>query len=266
MPYAQSTDGVSIWYELHGNQNGIPVIFSHGFAFDSSMWSKQLGLFPPSCPFRVILYDMRAHGKSTVGTEHLNISKQTQVEDLLAVYTACGVKKAILLGHSMGGHDNLLFVLKYPERVNGCILYGTGPGFGSDKSRLAWNETATIMAQKYLDHTDTRRIGLGHFCLRAFRQHEGDALYKTLPNGPLTLAKVLPSITIPVEIVVGSADRGFLGASRMMHKKLPVSRYTEIEGGKHLMNISAADAFNSALENALDSLRRHVQTPVQSKM
>lgn len=113
--------------------------------------------------------------------------------------------------------------------------------------------------------TFQRTINL-HAGLKAFRQHEDDALYRTLAHGPLTLATALPTITIPVEIIVGSADKGFLGASRMMHKKLPASHYTEIEGGKHLMNLSAADEFNAALRSALENLRSHVHDVHRSKL
>lgn len=127
MPYTHSSDGVSLWYEEHGNTNGIPVIFSHGFAFDSSMWSKQLPLFAHDCAFRIIFYDMRAHGKSSAGSAHLNISKLTQMEDLLAVYTACHVEKAILLGHSMVRQlPSVLFLIFFlrllVKRHRTCLL------------------------------------------------------------------------------------------------------------------------------------------------
>ena len=64
-------------------------------------------------------------------------SKQSQVDDMRAVLDCCGVASAIVVGHSMGGYDNMLFYHTYPQYVRSLVLYGTGPGFGNDKGKLS---------------------------------------------------------------------------------------------------------------------------------
>ncbi len=61
-----------------------------------------------------------------------------------------------LVGHSMGGYDNLLYYFAHADRVGGLVLYGTGPGFASDSSRLKWNETAEKMASACVCRSTSR--------------------------------------------------------------------------------------------------------------
>ena len=89
---------------------------------------------------------MRGHGRSDSPAAAAAYSKAMQVADIAAVLDAARVETAVLCGHSMGGYDAMLFLLARPERVQGLILYGTGPGFAGEKGLAAWNATADKMA------------------------------------------------------------------------------------------------------------------------
>jgi pimeloyl-ACP methyl ester carboxylesterase len=101
MPYLTTKDNVKLYYEDAGG-NGIPVIFSHGFGSGSKLWRFQIPVLIES-GYRPIVWDMRAHAKSEGPEDVKKYSKLTQVNDLKAVCDTCGIKKAIFVGHSMGG-------------------------------------------------------------------------------------------------------------------------------------------------------------------
>ena len=61
---------ISISYNDLG-EGDMPIIFIHGFPFDKSMWQLQMEFLKSS--HRVITYDIRGYGKSTLGSEKASI-------------------------------------------------------------------------------------------------------------------------------------------------------------------------------------------------
>ena len=53
-------DGVNIYYEVHGS--GPALLLTHGYSASSKMWAVQIAPF--SKHFKLILWDMRGHGRS----------------------------------------------------------------------------------------------------------------------------------------------------------------------------------------------------------
>merc|ERR1712146_232383 len=113
------------------------------------MWDNQMEL---SKKFRLIRWDMRGHAQSSSPEDASEYSKQHQVDDIAALLDACGVQQAVLLGHSMGAYDSMLFYLSSPEnarRVKALVIFGSGPGFAKPGPRQAWNKKADELADSY---------------------------------------------------------------------------------------------------------------------
>ena len=165
----------------------------------------------------------------------------------------------VLAGHSMGGMDTMLFACHFPGVADALVLYGTGPGFRSDKGRLKWNATAEKIAAKYdrqgldalvgSDRTKghTSAAGLAAACRGNFAQRDDDP-YAMARGGPNFLAREgLAQIAQPTVILIGQYDKGFGRASDMMTKALPEARLARIPGAGHMMCEKNSDAFNAAL-------------------
>ena len=76
--------------------------------------------------FRLIRWDMRGHARSSSPDDEQAYSKQAQVDDMNAILDACGVTKAVFVGHSMGAYDTLLYYMSSPvrsARSNGWALH-----------------------------------------------------------------------------------------------------------------------------------------------
>ncbi|MFD9034541.1 alpha/beta fold hydrolase [Streptomyces sp. NPDC059567] len=108
-------DGGRLWAERNGT--GSPVVLLHGAGMDSRLWDA---IVPELARHHdVIRYDARGLGRSTPPGEPFS-----DVEDLRAVLDHFGLRRAALVGLSMGGETALDFALAHPERVTALALVG----------------------------------------------------------------------------------------------------------------------------------------------
>lgn len=104
-----------LYYEEMGK--GETVIFLHGHSLDHRMWDEQF--FELAKSYHVIRYDMRGYGYSSSPQE----GKQfTHVEDLKKLMDVLGVKKAHIVGLSLGGYVGTDLLGWFPERVLSAVL------------------------------------------------------------------------------------------------------------------------------------------------
>lgn len=113
--------------ELHvddGGAGGIPVLLVHSFAGNTTHWNAQLEHLRKSR--RAIALDLRGHGRSAPPTNN-DYSLDALAQDIGAVADGLGLKRFVLVGHSMGGAASLAYAGKNPDRVAGLVLAGA-PG------------------------------------------------------------------------------------------------------------------------------------------
>lgn len=119
-------EGHTLHIEFYGPKEAQPVIMIHGWSSDSTQWYYFKKHLSPS--YRLILIDLPGLGKSGK-PENKDYSLAKFARDLDAVIDLAGVKKPILLGHSIGGMTILtyckLFSSKLHQRVAGLVLVHT---------------------------------------------------------------------------------------------------------------------------------------------
>lgn len=118
---AISVDNVPIAYAVYGPATEPALVFVHGWCCDSRYWYNQVPYF--SKKFRVITLDLAGHGNSGFGRQVYTTESFGQ--DVAAVLRKLDVKKAILIGHSMGGEIVLYAAKIAPERVIGLVAVDT---------------------------------------------------------------------------------------------------------------------------------------------
>ncbi|HUN93853.1 MAG TPA: alpha/beta hydrolase [Burkholderiaceae bacterium] len=110
-------DGV--WrYEDEGSGEEA-LLLLHGFNQDAGIWDavwQRLG----TCPSRRIRVDLPGFGASRFRSEDFSLPRQGQ--RLLALLDAIGVKRAALVGVSMGASLSAWFAAEHPERVSRLVL------------------------------------------------------------------------------------------------------------------------------------------------
>lgn len=111
-------DDITIGYKSIGR--GYPLILIMGYSATMDMWDSRV-LAGLARRFRVIVFDNRGMGSSTATEKEFNIG--LFADDTAGLLGALNIKKANVLGFSMGTNIALEFTLRYPEKVNKLILY-----------------------------------------------------------------------------------------------------------------------------------------------
>lgn len=111
-----SKDGVSIAYSVTSSGD-VALVFVHGLSCDSRYWQKQVPYFAKK--YQVITIDLPGHGHSGAGRDVY--SMEAFGDDVAVVIENENIRKAILIGHSMGGAIILQAAGEKPEEVIGVI-------------------------------------------------------------------------------------------------------------------------------------------------
>ena len=246
--------GVRLHYELHGCNEGIPLLLTHGFGASSQMWAPNSAALAAERP--VITWDMRGHGRSDCPADQAEYTQAACLADMAALLDACGAERAIVGGLSLGGYLSLAFWLACPRRVAALLLCDTGPGFRNEEARQRWNDramaTAARLEQDGLsalgegprtpDSAAWSPQGLAHAARGMLTQQDGRVIDS------------LPSIDVPVLVIVGADDRPFLGAAEYVAAKIPAAKHVVIPNAGHSCNLDQPELFNQyVLEFFADS-------------
>ena len=256
-------DGVDIYYEVHGS--GPPLLLTHGYSSTSQMWQGQIAAL--SRHHKLVLWDMRGHGRSDYPDHPSAYSEALTVADMAAVLDAVGADSAIVGGLSLGGYMSLAFYRAHPERVRALLIIDTGPGFKKDEARDAWNKRALETGDRF------EREGLG--ALKSASRERSEASHRDASGlaraarGMLTqrdarVIELLPNIRVPALVVVGADDAPFLAASDYMAAKIPGAAKVVIPAAGHAVNIDQPQAFIDAVLPFLDGLNAVPERLVQS--
>src|ERR1700730_5856371 len=115
-PFVKKTiradDGLSLVGEVRG-QGDTALVFLHGWCGDREYWKHQVGPF--AADYRVVTLDQAGHGES--GKDRKVWSTAGLASDVEAVAKSLGLKRVILVGHSMGGPVALLAAKRMPGTV-----------------------------------------------------------------------------------------------------------------------------------------------------
>jgi pimeloyl-ACP methyl ester carboxylesterase len=104
---------VRLSYELNGK--GPDLVFVHAGCADQRMWDTQLSAFAEK--YRMLRYDMRGYGKSTLVKE--SFSNRGDLNSLLEFLN---IPKAHFVACSMGSLTTLDFALEHPEKIETMTL------------------------------------------------------------------------------------------------------------------------------------------------
>lgn len=122
--FANAGDGVRIWYTERGK--GSPVIVIHGGPGMDHL-TLAADLVPLEQRHRVIYYDQRGGGRSTLAADNALLTIDHHLADLEALRTHLGLKKVTLLAHSFGPAVAALYAIRHPDRVERMIFLGPIP-------------------------------------------------------------------------------------------------------------------------------------------
>ncbi len=139
--FLRANDGARLHVAVLGKHNAPPLVLTHGFLLDHTMW-LDVGA-ELAGEWRVILPDLRGHGLSDAKSDDVTMS-------LLANDHACVIRavarqeRVIVGGHSMGGIVAMELVRQSPNVARGLILCGARPNAETEAGKARWHELIEI--------------------------------------------------------------------------------------------------------------------------
>ena len=238
------SQGVKIRYIEAGL--GDPVVLIHGFSSGADASWRQTGVFDKLArDFRVIALDCRGHGQSDKPHDPASYGL-AMVEDVARLLDHLQIRRAHIVGYSMGGAITGAFVVKHPDRVLTAVFGGSTP-------RMAWtaeNERDTNELAESLEQGN----GMRPLALRLWPVDEPKPSDEVLNqraraslgrNDALALAAVqrgnkaqvvtpanVRALTIPMLAVIGGVDPIKEGVDAFSKLK-PELKVVVIEGASH---------------------------------
>ena len=261
-----SFGNVMLNFRVDGADDAPPLLLSNSLGTDLEMWSPQMDVLTEQ--FRVIRYDTRGHGASSVPEGPYTIAQLGR--DALAVLDHLGIEHAHFCGLSMGGLTGLWLALHASERIARMVLANTGAKIGTDE---IWNARIEAMSgaggeglpettvDAVVERWFTKRYrGIAPQSVARIRR----MLVATSSAGyaancaairDADLRERLASIATPTLVISGTHDPSTPPSlGREIADAVPNARYLELDSA-HLSNIEQAGAFNAAVVHFLSEGR-----------
>jgi non-heme chloroperoxidase len=119
--------GVRLRVAEQGAPDGECLVLLHGYPDSWQSWSPIMPLLPDR--YRVIAPDLRGHGDSDRPAGGYTTADMAR--DVIALLDARGVRRAVLVGHSMGSFVAQEIAVQAPERVSALVLEGSAPSLSA---------------------------------------------------------------------------------------------------------------------------------------
>lgn len=252
-----TTRGASIFYNVSGPVSAPVLVLSSSLGAHHGMWDDQM---PHLAGFRVLRYDTRGHGASSVPDGPCDIA--SLAADVVALLDALEIRKAHFCGLSLGGMVGQWLGANAPHRLERLILSSTSAHLGPSD---AWN--ARIEAVRAGGMAAVADTIIGRWFTPAFRQSVASAperiremLLACPPQGYMACCAavrdmdhraLVSQIRARTLVICGRHDPATPPEhSRFIAERVVGSRFVELEAS-HLCNVEASAAFNTAVREFL---------------
>jgi pimeloyl-ACP methyl ester carboxylesterase len=237
------SDGVRLHFELHGPEDGSPIVLLHGFASDyrlnwvGTRWQETL----TGAGYRVVGLDCRGHGSSDKPHDTAAYALEIMAADVRRLLDHLGIDAANYLGYSMGGKIGVQAMLDFPKRIGRAVLGGVGWGgafiaAGEIAKALRGGAIESPVAQTFYDFA------------RARPSNDLEALAACiLGPQPEPDPKALAAIKNSVLVVVGDQDDIVSDVDKLI-ESIPTAKLVTIAGRNHMSAVPAGEFKRAALE------------------
>jgi len=241
------------------------LLFLHGIGGGKASFDDQLATFAPA--WRCVSWDMPGYGDSAPLPA---MAWPALADAAAAVLDQVDARRAVVVGHSMGGMIAQELALSHPDRVAGLVLYATTPFFGSRDGSFQ----KTFLAQRLapLEHGLTPAAmapevigGMLRPETPAAARQRAIACMSAIPAAAYRAALEclvsfdrnadLPRIAAPTLVL--ACDRDPIAPAVTMAKmaqRIPGARHVALAGLGHQGHLEDAAAFDGALADFFRTL------------
>jgi len=234
--------------------SGTPVILIHGYPLDHTIWQPMIPFLEKEA--RLIIPDLPGHGLSETTDENYSIERMA--DDIAGLMEFLRIKRAIMVGHSMGGYVTLAFASKYEQKLLGLALIASrvnADTFSQKEARQRMIKEIQDIGMRQVAEYMSPRLVNDPLLVRDL--HE--LILKMNPNGAIGALKAMierddssnlfENLKTPIMVIAGSNDALIpIETSRLMPALNPNCTYLELENVGHMpmleSPIKTAEAIN----------------------
>lgn len=253
MPLLELND-VRIYYELSGPSAAPVLVFSNSLGTDLAIWDSQVAIL--SRDFRILRYDTRGHGRSSVPSGPYTIYQLA--DDVVGLLDKLEVERAHFCGLSIGGMTGMSLALRFPDRLFRVVLCNTAVKIGSPE---IWNARIDAVQKGGMEAVVPGILERWYTAeFRSAAPQAVESTRSTLLSTPVEgyagccaalrdadLRNEIAGIRLPVLIIAGADDPATTPTDgRFLAERIAGARYAELRAA-HLSNIEASDAFTMEL-------------------
>ncbi|RJE87809.1 alpha/beta hydrolase [Paenibacillus sp. 1011MAR3C5] len=245
--------GVKLAYydskESHGLDTALVLL--HGYCGSSAYWEKIVDELAAS--IRVVAPDARGHGRSSAPEDEI-YGMELFADDLAGLLDSLSIRRAIVLGHSLGGYIALAFAERYADRLSAFGLVHSTPLPDSEAARANRDKAVASLQESgvaaFVDglipklFAKDRLEGMGPEV--AWCKEIG---YATAQNGAIATARgmkarrdrseVISGSSLPVLLVAGVQD-GVIPIESTFSAVNEETRKVELEQAGHMSMMECA--------------------------
>jgi 2-succinyl-6-hydroxy-2,4-cyclohexadiene-1-carboxylate synthase len=261
---------VEYWFEIYGE--GEPLVLLHGFTGSTHTWDKFIEQYKHT--FKVLVIDLPGHGKTRSSSP---VEMEQCCHDIRRIVTDNGFDTFHLVGYSMGGRTALSFAMLFPQVLKSLILESASPGLQTEEERqnrvLQDERLAKMLEQEglesFIQYWENIPLFLSQQDLPVDTRSNirKERLTQSVEGLALSLRSMgtgkqpswwdrLPTLLIPVLLLVGELDKKFVAINDKMDKALPNSRLTIVKNAGHAIHVEQPKIFGKIVEEFIFADKR----------
>jgi pimeloyl-ACP methyl ester carboxylesterase len=256
---------IDIAYKTFGN--GDPILLINGYSFTMDSWPPTL-LETLASNHTVIVFDNRGIGNTTSGDGQKS-SISLFANDTAGLLDALGIKKADVVGWSLGGAIAQELALAYPDKVGRLVLYATlcggagsvppsqeflsvlTNGTGTSEERIA-RAVPFFFPQEWRNENPNYLDNIPKTTETVLNETLSRQL-EAVFNWPSTCDR-LKNMTQPTLVIVGTEDEATPAPNNLrMAELIPGAWYVQINNGGHGLMYQYPEQFSSAVKTFLEN-------------
>ncbi len=260
----RAPDGTA--FQISGPAEAPVLVLIHGLGLCGEIWDDLLPVL--AAEYRVLRYDLFGHGNSDTAPETASLRVfSDQVAHLLQHLQ---IRRATLIGFSIGGMINRRFALDYPQMLEAAVILNSPHDRGEAaqkqvemRARAARDQGAfaTIDAaiQRWFTPAFLAASDKGPALVRRWRGYCDDQSYAqtawVLANGVRELIAPQPGISVPTLVITCENDVGSTpDMSRAIAREIEGAQVQILPNYKHLGLLEAPDAYADLIRPFLAGL------------
>jgi len=255
------TGDIEFHYLEWGKTDSVPIVLLHGLCLDAHYWDYFASNMTNE--YHLLAIDQRGHGDSDWAESY---GPRDYVLDLEMVVDSLKLSNFVLIGHSMGGVNAIIYAARHPDLVSALVVVDIGPEISAagivrlereiaGEPEAFYSEEEAILYMRRIEPLQSDNFTRHQVKYALRRKEKGVLTFKydiklrgTKLRSPTWLWEYVDQIICPTLIIRGiESDMLTAEVAETMARKLAFGSVVDIEKAGHNVPGDNSEAFESVV-------------------